>query len=279
MHPNKLLVTTILLATSALHASSVSEVNCDQPFFSKGVRGDRSLNDREWGYKWSTEIVLAGKKSQRFELRSGDCSESPGWSDCKNNRERSEITVTSTVMYPGERKYLAWNIYLPVNFETSSFVNTSMGQVHQRGGPGGTAGGLPSFPPLMQFEAKGDTYSVCWHRLDGDPKNIIDKCVTKPLIKISEMRGKWTEVVLDLDLSMETGGAKVYINGNETATFESPLVRFKPMELYMKYGIYNSFVSRHGGPMPTQVVYYDEVRIADKLEHASRFICNLKPLD
>lgn len=279
MHTTKLFLTTILLSMGISHAGPASEANCVQPFFSKGVRGERSLNNKEWGYKLSTDIVLAGEKSQRFELRSGDCSEDSGWSDCKNNRERSEISVTSSKMYPGERKFLAWNIYFPDDFEASAFVNTTLGQVHQRGGPGGTAGGLSSFPPLMQFEAKGDTYSVCWHQLEGDARNITDKCVSKPLAKIPEMRGKWTEVVLDLDLSMETGGAKVYINGNETAVFDSPLIRFKPKELYMKYGIYNSFVSRHGGPMPTQVVYYDEVRIADKLEHVSRFVCNLKPLD
>jgi hypothetical protein len=279
MHAYKIFLITILHSVGLSHAGPASEANCAQPFLSKGVKGERSLNNKEWGYKLSTDIVLAGEKSQRFELRSGDCSEDSGWSDCKNNRERSEISVTSSKMYVGERKFLAWNIYLPDDFEASAFVNSTLGQVHQKGGPRGTAGGLSSFPPLMQFEAKGDAYSVCWHRLEGDAGNITDKCVAKTLAKITEMRGKWTEVVLDLDLSMETGGAKVYINGNETAVFDYPLVRFKPQELYMKYGIYNSFVSRHGGPMPTQVVYYDEIRIADKLEYVSRFVCNLKPLD
>ena len=38
--------------------------------------------------------VRAGNKSIRFEVRSGDCGSDPdGWSDCKNDRERHELTV------------------------------------------------------------------------------------------------------------------------------------------------------------------------------------------
>ena len=38
--------------------------------------------------------VRAGDKSIRFEVRSGDCGNDPdGWSDCKTDRERHELTA------------------------------------------------------------------------------------------------------------------------------------------------------------------------------------------
>ena len=37
-------------------------------------------------------------------------------------------------------------------------TNTSLGQVHQRGGPTGTAGGLASFPPLIQIDARSGSF-------------------------------------------------------------------------------------------------------------------------
>jgi transposase-like protein len=40
-------------------------------------------------------------------------------------------------------------------------------------------------------------------------------------------------------------------------------IRFRPQDYYVKYGLYRSFVSRHSGPMPTQVAFYDEVRIGN----------------
>ena len=55
--------------------------------------GNRSLNDKKHGYAISSDVARAGKKSQRFEVRAGDCGEEIGWSDCANDRERSEIIV------------------------------------------------------------------------------------------------------------------------------------------------------------------------------------------
>lgn len=273
------LVASAAVAWGTTLAADAPGSDCAQPFFPKRITGERSLNNKAWGYGYARDLVLAGERSQRFEVRAGDCAEDPGWSDCKNDRERSEISVSSPKLFPGDKKFIAWNIYLPDDFQTSTQVNTTLGQIHQRGGPGGTAGGLPSFPPLLQFEALGESYNVCWHKLSGDARNVKDICVTHELARVADMRGKWTEIVMAVDLSMQTGGATIYVNGQAKATYRDPLLVFEPKELYLKYGIYRSFVSKHGGPMPTQVAYYDEVRIADKLSHASRFVCDLKPVD
>lgn len=270
---------TAWVTTGAGWAAATAAPDCSQPFFPTRITGERSLNNKAWGYGFARDVVQAGERSQRFEVRPGDCADDPGWSDCKNDRERSEISVSSPKLFPGEKKFITWNMYLPEDFQTSTRVNTTLGQIHQRGGPGGTAGGLPSFPPLLQFEAIGDSYNICWHKLSGDPRNVKDTCVTHEIARVADMRGMWTEIVMAVDLSKQTGGATIYVNGQAKAIYPEPLIVFEPKELYLKYGIYRSFVSKHGGPMPTQVVYFDEVRVADKLTHASRFVCPLKPVD
>ena len=63
---------------------------------------------------------------------------------------------------------------------------------------------------------------------------------------------------------------------------ESP-INFIPKETYFKYGIYRSFVSRYKnihGKMPTQIVFYDEVRRGRSIEEVDRNINpKLKPVD
>ena len=139
------------------------------------LQGGRSLSDTKHGYQIVSDQVRAGKVSQRFEVRAGDCGESDGWSDCDNNRERSEFSVEKRWSY-GRDQWIGLSVYLPEDFKTSQRVNTTVGQIHQRGGPSGTAGGLPSYPPLMQMEMKGNTYSMCLHILSGSKGNVKDEC-------------------------------------------------------------------------------------------------------
>ncbi len=42
------------------------------------LTGERSLSTTSWGYSVVSDIVRAGKDSQRFEVRPGDCGEDPG---------------------------------------------------------------------------------------------------------------------------------------------------------------------------------------------------------
>ena len=79
------------------------------------------------------------------------------------------------------------------------------------------------------------------------------------------MQGKWTDVQFEIDTSSRTGKLKVWVNGQVKADIASPVVTWDPDYFYFKYGIYRSFVSRHGAPMPTHIAYFDEVRIANRV--------------
>lgn len=229
------------------------------------LEGNRSLSDTDYGYQIVAAPVRAGLEAQRFEVRSGDCGESQSWSDCQNDRERSEISVRQRFA-PGTDRWVGFSLYLPEDFRTSPRVATTLGQIHQTGGPSGIAGGLPSFPPLVQLEARGNQYSACLHILTGPADNVRDRCRYFELARISDMRGRWTDVLIHID-SRDAGVFEVFIDGNRRGLAEN-FLRFRPEEFYLKYGIYRSFVSRHGGPMPTQVVFFDEVRMANNREEA-----------
>lgn len=218
----------------------------------------RSLNNTAHGYQLVESPVRAGETAQRFEVRPGDCGQTDGWSDCATDRERSELTVRENIL-PGTVTWISYSIFLPSDFYSSPRVKTSIGQIHQRGGPSGRAGGLPSFPPLLQIDAKGNRVDACLHILTGPENNIRDVCRDLPLTNVNAMRGRWTDVMIHLD-SRGTGILEIYLNGERTARTTN-FIRFRPQKYYMKYGLYRSFVTRHGGAMPSQIAFYDEVRI------------------
>ena len=64
---------------------------------------------------------------------------------------------------------------------------------------------------------------------------------------------------------------------------KSPIF-FKPEGIYFKHGIYRSFISkykeRNSGKMPTQIVFYDEIRRGKSIEKVDANINpKLKPVD
>ena len=218
----------------------------------------RSLNNTPHGFQLVASPVRAGETAQRFEVRPGDCGQDDGWSDCANNRERSELSVGEEIS-PETVRWISYSVYIPSDFYSSPRVNTTIGQIHQKGGPRGTVRGLPSFPPLLQIEARGNRVDACLHILTGPENNIRDVCRKFSLTTVNAMRGRWTDVMVHLD-SRGTGALEIFLNGERKAR-STDFIRFRPQYYIVKYGLYRSFVSRHGEPMPTQVAFYDEVRI------------------
>jgi hypothetical protein len=64
---------------------------------------------------------------------------------------------------------------------------------------------------------------------------------------------------------------------------KSPIF-FKPKSIYFKHGIYRSFISKYkkfnNNKMPTQIVFYDEIRRGNSIEKVDININpKLKPVD
>ncbi|MEL7165455.1 MAG: polysaccharide lyase [Pseudomonadota bacterium] len=222
------------------------------------VERSMSKNTTKHGFAKVKDFARAGKRSQRFEVRAGDCGWDSGWSDCDNDRERSELTVKKP-WRAGTDQWIAFSVYLPEDFRASSRVRTTVGQVRMRGGPTGFAGGFKSIPGVFAMEMQGNRYFLRVHVLSGPFDNVRDDNKDYNIATISEMRGRWTDFVIRLNTKSATGALELYKNGKRVVS-HAYNQNYAPREYYFKYGIYRSFVSRNGGPMPTQIVYFDEVR-------------------
>ena len=161
-------------------------------------------------------------------------------------------------------------------------TNTDLGQVHQKGGPSGTAGGLPSYPPLIQIGAHNGYLYFGWHELSGSASNVIDQKRDYKLKPLKDMKEVWTDISFCLDFKNKRMDA--WVDGIKKVEILKSPIFFKPKEIYFKHGIYRSFISRYksrnNGTMPTQIVYYDEVRRGNSIEKVDVNINpKLKPVD
>ena len=102
------------------------------------------------------------------------------------------------------------------------------------------------------------------HQIDlsGSANDVTNEVIDYDLISIDDMRGRWTDIAINLDTSREGGRLSAYVNGRRIVEHDN-FINFVPESYYFKYGIYRTFVSRHGAPLPTQIIYVDEVRIGE----------------
>ena len=117
----------------------------------------------------------------------------------------------------------------------------------------------------MQMEMKGNRYYMSMHILSGPVDDVKDETEDFDLISVSDMLGKWTDIVLNFDTSGGREVLAVHVNGEPRGEIRD-WIKFRPETYYFKYGMYRSFVSRHGGPMPTQILFIDEVKLGMTME-------------
>ena len=198
--------------------------------------------------------VRAGKKSIRFEVRSGDCgTDKDGeWDDCKNDRERHELSGKN--FKDGEWWY-AWSIFVP---EDHFHINPStllLGQFHQKAGH-----------VIWMFKngKKEEGYYI---------ENQIKKGVYKKskLLSKDDMRDKWNDILVNMKWTHKDNGFfKIWINNELTYDYAGP-TKTKGKKPYFKFGIYRAWLSKwvkakNKNEVPTQVIYFDEIRKGKKKE-------------
>ena len=198
--------------------------------------------------------VRLGKQSLRFEVRHGN-----GWGwDKKNDRERVELKICCINK---KITWTAWSIYLPKDYNVVFPIRTMLGQFHNDG----------DNPPAFTFENQGVLIpGGYWLEVDSyvggnnnNPKLLIDQ---------KDMLDKWTDVLVNAKwTNKENGFLKVWVNNKLTYEYTGPTKRDDNM--YFKFGIYRFSVFKE---MPTQVIYFDEVRIGKTRE---KVVGKLPPLN
>ncbi len=240
-----------------------------------------------------TGPVRAGRKAQRFEIRAGDCG---GPEFCGNDREWAMIRLTKTWRY-GTPRWIGFSLYLPADYATSARVNTTVAMIHQQGGPTNRVDGHVDLP-VVQFNLRGDQFFANVHFLTGDRNDVRDESQDMPLGSVGAMRGRWTDILIRFDTSGGGQVLEVYLNGKRRVAIadlqqlginasdvpvyerEASIENFiahRPQAYTFNYGLLRAFVSRHGGPMPTQVVLVDEIRLGTKIEAV--LVNENKPVD
>lgn len=191
--------------------------------------------------------VRAGEKSIRFEIRAGDCGWTRGWNDCETDRERHELHTARYDTWTSGDRWYHWSIFFPEDHPLVDPALVILGQFHQ----------LESHPVWLFHNGSGGYHVTNF--TTGRPVGGLQRVLTD-----SEMRGKWTDVLIQVRWSDENDGYfRVWVNGEKAPRFAWSGPTKKPhREVYFRFGIYRAYLSRRPGGEPTQVVYFDEVKTA-----------------
>lgn len=234
-------------------------------------------------YSFSTvkSPVRAGKRAQRFEVRAGDCD----GLNCDGESEGARYYINKYWKY-GTGQWVGFSLFIPEDFQSSSRAFTHIAMLHHRGAPTNTEAGERRSPPVATFTLRGNRLVLGVHYLSGNPTEVRDEVEDMPLASLADMRGRWTDIIFHFDTSDTRQLLDVYVNGKRRsyipdllalgadrsdipvyqreATIEN-FIRFRPKDYHFFYGIIRPFPSQHGGPMPTQILYIDEVRMGRDL--------------
>jgi len=264
-----LIVVTLLTAFTGCQSSTLASSN--------RLDGYRFQNTKPWGYQIVSNPVRAGKEAQRFEVRPGDCGETSGWSDCRVGNERSEIELRRDIPFPGN-VWIGWSVYLPSDFSNGrNLYQAKIFQLKFRDGPErDEVNSSNTFTQLLnlQIERDGDALTMCVYRFSKTASGWKDRCDKSRIAGVGQMRGKWTDILLNYD-SRGTGALTVYVNGQARST-ERDFVAFDSDKVFVAYGIYRP-VGAMSGPIPTQVVYVDEMRIGSSRDEVE--VQSERPVD
>ncbi|MCF6172431.1 MAG: polysaccharide lyase [Campylobacteraceae bacterium] len=216
----------------------------------------RSLNDKSYGYKISPDITKTAptKMIEIFEVKPGDCSSNNGWSDCANDRERSELSGSKD-NYPGSEYWYGWSIYFPKEYKNIYPTKTALGQFHQK----------HSHPVWMFQNSSGGYY------LDQQVHGHTE--MYYPLISKKDLREKWHKIEIHAKWATNNNGFfKVWVNGVQKVNYIGQTMT--AAQVYFKYGIYRSFLSRYKNAhkvnkVPSQTVFYSNIKRADTRKYLS----------
>ena len=215
-----------------------------------GWRFERSLpvGSKKHGYQVVSapeHPVRYGRKSVRFEVRPGDCSSTNNgsWSDCENDRERSELIQRGYTQREGDEYWYRWSIYLPPTHQNIYRTKLAYAQFHQEG-----------CPPVFMFQEYGGGY---WLNIQPPITGYDDN---RKLLETKEFIGKWNDIVVHARWTRKNDGwFKVWVNGEEKTSYHGN-TRTCP-DVFFKYGVYRSFISRNRelSKTVTTIAYYDGV--------------------
>lgn len=257
---NSLLILTILTVNvEARNSKDVSNTEVKKKTLSHKKKYSLKLVNSKDGHP-----VRSGNKSYRFEVRYGDCGYKPGESDCKKDRQRTELQVKK--LQKGKKDYwYSTSIYLPEDYQSVAPVRTTFAQLYEKG-----------WKPIFMVTDRSGEWLEIGRMWSGEYVEM------KKGIKINDMKGKWTDILINARFSREEDGyLKVWINDKLIMNAENikNITPYTKAGVELNFGIYQTFVTgwkrEHGDkPYPNMVVYFDEVNLGTTKEKVTKNLGN-----
>ena len=202
---------------------------------------------------------IIGGKSFRFEVNHGECGQEPKWSDCENERERSELYYKWKNNEFGKAKNEQWKkekwyrffVFIPKGHNILAPSSTSIIQ-WKRLKPSRVIIMFRYHHGGLYFDMNGDTFAPgVYYHLKYD----------------KDMREKWTEILFNTNWHPDKnkGFMKVWIDGKMKVDYKGVANAKIGNELNLRYGIYSSSLDRYRKAFnetkhKKRVIYFDGVR-------------------
>ena len=187
----------------------------------------RSLNNKSHGYQIVKDVTGSAptKLIERFEVRPGDCGQQFGKDDCERDRERSELSQKNKDIINGSTEWYGWYIFVPKGHKFLGPTKVTLGQFHQS-----------KARTAWMFHNHAGGYWLA--------NQLANKHRFLELLDKKELTGKWNRIEVNAKWSDEEDGFfKVWVNGKLKCDFVG--VTASANNLYFKYGIYRTYVSRY----------------------------------
>lgn len=206
-------------------------------------------------HQWQIEndIVRDGNKSWKFTLQNGWCSRDHSWSDCDNDRQRSEIMQKNYARITSKPFWYSVSIFVPNSYKTlGNGPSSSWVQLHQTN--------ANSYAMLRE---KGPREGINFDIMpNGDTVHRIY------LGSLNQFKGKWTDIKIHAKYSKNNDGFfVVYMNNKKIGQYNGrTLSSLKNGDgtVRMDLGIYQSYISKRNNNtnFPTQTLYFDAVKVS-----------------
>ncbi|MDC1290133.1 polysaccharide lyase [Candidatus Thioglobus sp.] len=195
-----------------------------------------------------SDFSIIGKTSIRFESNDGECGQEPNWSDCDNDRERTELKYEDESWKT--EKWYRFYLYLPKDY--NSIAPAGMSLIQWRSiEPSKTLIMFQQQHAGLTFNRNGDTF----------PDSYI---VLKPN---EDLLGNWTEIIFNTNWhpDPQKGFMRVWIDGKLKVDFKGRANQKKGRIVSLRYGLYSSWMSFYKNTfktkkMPQRVAFYDGVK-------------------
>ena len=195
-----------------------------------------------------SDFSILGNNSIRFESNNGECWQEPVWSDCKNDRERTELYYEKK-LWKKERWYRFY-IYLPKDYNSIAPAKMSLIQ-WKRHKPSKVLVMFQHMYAGLTFNRNGDSFKDSYVILKSN----------------EELLGNWTEIIFSTNWHPDPkkGFMKVWIDGKLKIDFKGVSNIKKGNVLSLRYGLYSSSMSRYKTvfqkqEMPQRIIFFDGVK-------------------